>query len=414
MLQFNYKKYGFLSLAILISFFSSCKNEDSELEIFDPSIHIGFNPPAVSISAPEVSDMNTKSVVYTKSLPVGAEFGVLGYCSSNAQNPTANWTTKYQFLSPNVFNESPQKVTFDGGSCVYDNLKYWIDNNANRPEGALHTFFAYYPFSSNNEGGFSIGSIEIDNSGNKTFSTDKKEGAPALKYKVPRKIENEILSNDAAEDAMISAVYDHQKVSGNIGFNFSHLMTAIRFKVNNYDDDTPVIIEELKLNGTFYGSVILDYTPIKDDYLNKTQENLEILTDPDDTYTGTFNILNNIGTFTTDGGYSKIIGDGTNPDGVTLLLLPYINGNKTSEEDDKIGTLGTGLGLNCKYEFQNGILEGGEKRVEAFNTTFKPGCRYTINLNFIGDSFTLNITTENLWSVDDNWNDGGNNNIQIQ
>lgn len=361
--------YRLLAMGIMATTFMSCSNEEP-VEHFNPETYIGFHLPAVSMSGPEISEMGTRGIKYD-AFPKGGTFGVLGYLKSNDNDAISDWSTKYQFLSPDIFNKKP--VTYnESGMCSYTGLVRWAEEKGQTAN--LYTFFAYYP----NEGNFNIAYSGGD------------RGAPKFTYTMPFSGTGLTLNNDAAVDAMMAVKYNHTKAMGNVDFTFGHLMTAIRFKVNNYDDDTPVKINTISLSGDFYRSTTLDYTPVAGaNHLSRT-------TNTNDTYNGTYTFYDNSAEpLEVVAGTSTFVGDGS---GTIVLLLPGIDDTNT------VTGLGNSVSFSCNYKFMNEFDQTGGSDL---NYPFEPGTLYTINLNFIGDSFTINITSEK-------WDDGSNNDIIIQ
>ena len=341
----------------------SCSKEPAE--IFAPETHIGFSRPAVSMSGPEISEMHTRGTLYDN-FPEGGSFGVLGYLKSNDNDAASDWTTKYQFVAPDIFYQ--KEVKYSNGGCTYSGLQAWDANTAGR-----YTFFAYYPYNGN----FAV--------------SPNTAGAPSFTWTMPFEGGDTGTSRslDAAVDAMVAVRYNHTKARGNVDFTFSHLMTAIRFKINNFDDDTPVRINKITLSGAFYRTTTLDYTPVAGaNHVTRTTSG---------SYNGTYTIFDNAEPFTVESGQSFFVTDaaGTVP---ILLLLPGVD-----DTNPAITGLGTGVSFSCDYSFINEGQRGGN----ALDYAFEPGTLYTVNLNFIGDSFTIYITS-------DNWENGSDNGIVIQ
>lgn len=353
-------------ILLLAAALGSCSKEPAEP--FAPETYIGFGLPAVSMSGPEISDMDTRGTIYN-AFPDGESFGVLGYLKSNDANAAANWATKYLLLRPDVFDR--RVVTYQDGACSYAGLEPWRDERSETAN--LYTFFAYYPSDA-----FTIESSNADGA-----------GAPLLTYTMPFSGNNLSLDSHTAVDAMVAVKYDHTKVMGNVDFTFSHLMTAIRFKVNNYDGSTPLRINSISLAGNFYRSTTLDYTPVAQ------SNNLKRTTSG--TYNGTYSVYNDSNNpFTVAAGTSLFVGEG---EGSIILLLPGIDSGNSS-----VRGLGPDVSFSCEYIFMNDFAQNGGGSLDY---SFEPGTLYTINLNFIGDSFTINITS-------DNWENGSDNDIIIQ
>ena len=65
-------------------------------------------------------------------------------------------------------------------------------------------------------------------------------------------------------DAMVSVVYNHLRTTGNVGFNFSHIMTGLGFAVNNYnygdEKKETVTVKRVTLSGHFTRSITIDFS----------------------------------------------------------------------------------------------------------------------------------------------------------
>ena len=89
-------------------------------------------------------------------------------------------------------------------------------------------------------------------------------------------------------DAMVSVVYNHLRTTGNVGFNFSHIMTGLGFAVNNYnygdEKKETVTVKRVTLSGHFTRSITIDFSK------NTNEEGFYTYSG---TYPGTYEIYNN-------------------------------------------------------------------------------------------------------------------------
>ncbi len=389
--------------------FAACGDDFSdEVRNIDHTKYICFGTPAVSMEGVDMlrSEPMSRSTLINDALPEGGSFGVMGYCVpytlvtsggnisvSQVKDYFAGaskWENKNSLVIPDVFYK--QKVTYENGVCRYTPVKPWYTqqqvNNPNiRPENFYYSFFAYYPFDGN--------SFTVTPAG----STDY--GAPKITFTMPfagGRLTTPLEHGDIP-DAMLATQYDYQKVQGSVPFRFYHLLTALRFRINNYDDDRGLTIHSLTFSGQFYRSVTVDFEknpPVqKVDELNANN------------YWGTFSIVKDDNPEVCIAGASRLMGatEG-NPDGTTLLLLPNPDANPNA------GTfyLGEQKTVTITYSFENG--ERVTQTMENINLAYKPmqSTRYTVNLNFMGGKFVLMCQPDN----NEHWEGDNENDIVIQ
>lgn len=379
-------------------------NDDrpDEFHSADDTKYIRFGAPTISIG-----NIETRSTLHNE-LPDGSQFGVLGYCVPRQAETggitdkfdfyggDSDWDTKKDLLCADVFYN--QEVSYSNGTCMYKNeqgdLTKWytsdnVGDDAIDPSRFLYSFFAYYPFTST-KGGFS------------TTPTSKDEvGTPKLTFTMPFEQGGDVtapLNHELVFDAMLAAKYNHPQYDGNVKLTFYHLLTALRFRVNNYDEGTEeVTIHSLKLSGKFYRSMTIDFS----DATKVTQKVSEL---NKDAYIGTFTIVDE----STPESFRKcaangsmLLGEGT--EGTALLLLPNVNaaaGSSLFLGEDKV--------LTVEYTFR------GETKTRTFpdiHLTYTPvqSRRYTASLNFIGGHLILEFIADNS----DHWEWDQENDITI-
>ena len=312
-------------------------------------------------------------------LEEGTSFGVLGYCvPQTAPNDAildmsrggVAWDLKKTLCAPSLFYK--QKVTYTGGACAYDPLKEWYDQT-----DFLYSFFAYYPY----DDYFTV------------TTTENALGAPSVKFSIPVTSTDVDYSLPDVQDAMVAQEIDVQKGAGVVTLDFYHILTGLNFQVNNYNVTTDenglevpgksVTIHSLKLKGTFYKSIVINFDKGYD-Y-------------PDETYSGTYTIVPEGSDIEVEGLASvEKIG------GKTLLLVSNLN--KTGKDDGYLGQ----LKLEIKYTFG----ETTTTKIFGRPENFLPagGTIYTAQLNFIGDSFVLNFIVDN----DSKWEDGSDTDITFE
>ncbi len=179
--------------------------------------------------------------------------------------------------------------------------------------------------------------------------------------------------------------------TGQVQLNFLHILTGLNFQVNNYnakengDPGERVTIHSLKLYGTFYKSIEINF----DSGYNF----------PDETFSGTY----------------TIVPEGSDIEVPGLTSVSKI-GNKTilmvSNLFQTIGTsayLGD-LKLKIKYSFGTSISDKIQTFTRPDNFLPAGGTIYTAQLNFIGNSFVLNFVVDN----NQQWEDGGDSDITFE
>lgn len=359
-------------LAALALAMTACDNEEIPVPPSYSDQYIEFGAPSIHVEA------ETK-VGPVEKLPDGSSFGVLGYCQAqttqNDPTPVESsgalpWENKKNLIKPTLFYNT--KVTYSGGICTYNNPVKWFE-----PKDYLYSFFAYYPFGT--ESGFSMVSNE------NTF------GAPSVKFTMPvgeANSENYDLNQHEIPDAMVAQEIDVTRNEGVVPLNFYHILAGLNFQVNNYNKDpedsstgTKLIVHSVKLYGTFYKSIVINFDKGYD-Y-------------PNETYQGTYTLVNS--DIEVEAGTSQ-----TEIGGRTLLLVSNIS--QTGKDNGYFGN----IKVKIEYTF------GGERKSQEFTRpeNFLPagGTIYTAQLNFIGNAFVLNFIVDNNYQ----WEDGGDSDITFE
>lgn len=375
------QKYIFPALLLLCS---ACQQEEWPQPDAASSDVIRFAAPAVTV------EKSTRSTFYD-TFPTGGTFGVIGYCvpylrgsdtDRDWASGSAVWGNKRGNAFPDVFYK--QAVTYDGAACTYDydnnGPRKWYNTTDNpeatAPDDYRYTFFAYYP-----QDHFTVESPASVN----------ERGVPKLTFTMPFSADGDVsneLDDTKTPDAMIAVVYNHLRTTGNVGFNFSHIMTGLGFAVNNYNyggDDETVTVRKVTLSGNFTRSITVDFSK------NTNEDGFYAYSG---TYSGTYVIYNDLQ------GLEVEPNSSVSPIGDKHLLL-------LSNATD--GTyFGTDVKVHVEYTYK-----GNEKTATAERPAgFQPrlGVRYTAQLNFVGETFALNFIAED----NDFWEDGGDSDISIQ
>lgn len=401
------KSYKYWSMLLLPFALAACSSESVEEPDYGNGDYINFAP---EVRFGEV-ETTTRSEIIHEIFPEGAKFGVLGYCIPATRNTgavtldyksgIATWNDKRPFLCADMFYK--QEVIVRGGQCSYNynntglRRKWYKPGEEGVPTGTdvdnyKYSFFAYYPYDKH----FIV------------TSPDKLQGrgAPKLQFTMPFSADGEATtSRDHAEvkDAMVALVYNVTRNTAQVPLYFRHLLTGIRFRINNFDADHALTIESISLEGRFFRSAELDFT-------TPANEGKQI-TNINDTYRGRFEVLG--GTSINCPGNASIIAGETadSPEGTTILLLPNPNANPdVSDGSLQSYYLGAEKYINISYRFagdtetQTQRIEVGELSYQAKNST-----RYTANLNFIHGQFVLVFSA----AINGNWDEDFNNEIII-
>lgn len=364
------KRYYIPVLAFALAM-TACSKDDFQIEKSDEFIEFG-------LSKVELNNESRGSTPIEK-LPDGSSFGVFGYCLAQKapddetlveSSGALPWVNKKNLIKPTLFYQ--KEVTYSGGGCSYEKPVPWY-----KPADYQYAFFAYYPFAP--ESGFSM------------ISNENTFGAPSIKFTMPVGNANSTeydLDQHEIPDAMVAQEIDVQRGSGVVPLQFYHILAGLNFQVNNYNKDpedpstgTKLIVHSVKLYGTFYKSIVINFDKGYD-Y-------------PNDTYQGTYTLVNS--DIEVEAGTSKTeIGDRT------LLLVSNIT--ETGKENGYFGN----IKVRIDYTF------GGEPKFQEFSRpeNFLPagGTIYTAQLNFIGNAFVLNFIVDNNYQ----WEDGGDSDITFE
>lgn len=401
----NYLTYIALATCLL----AACQQEEIPLPPEDAGESlIRFAAPTISL------ETGTRSTTID-TLTEGA-FGVMGYCVPyyndgsntrlNYQSGVSEWSTKHSFCPPNVFYN--QKVSIGAEGCTYDNPKFWyreghdLDGRENtnvtaEAENYHYSFFAYYPYPDDKQSCFSVTAPQ----------NDRTAGAPKFEFIMPQTGDNinTSLDHSLTPDAMFSALRNHERSDGSPNFIFSHLLTALRFEINNYSDQE-LKVYSVTLSGKFYKKIVLDFT--KTGSLNRDPE----IMFPEEYYTGSYILYNDLNAplplpAEGEAGSSNIyLPQGTNGEPEYILLIagkePYFG--PVSTEGPELVKVTVEYSLGNETE-ENSTFATGRP------TTFlpQPGTKYTAHLNFVGNAFVLQFTVDN----NEEWEDGGSDGDDI-
>ncbi len=357
---------------------------------------------AITFGAP-VMEVETRST-FKDALEVGDSFGVLGYCLAYTVNPDDGdafeytsgatvWRQKYNVCPPAVFYKQRVTVQQDG-TCTYDrtnpsagsgnNPKFWYadgvgldgvaEEGVTNADNYLYTFFAYSPYDA-----FRVIAPADENTAS----------APVFRFDMPQagSTASTVLDHTITPDAMLAVLYNSRKNGGNLQFNFSHALTGLGFKINNYSS-RHLLVDHVELQGTFYKTLEIDCATSPAEYTTPAAS----------TYSGTYVIYDSLMDLSNDGN-STVVSHEPEADDYVMLIA--------GTENKSLGPDSNELTINIRYKFwEDGESEPDEwttkslKRTATF--TFRSGMRYVAELDFVGDAFTINFVQAN----NDMWQDG--------
>ena len=362
---------------------AACQNEET-VPTYDAGERILFGMPTMTVETQGRSTLKD-------ALAAGDEFGVIGYCLAytvGTQNidynsGSSSWSVKRNLCPPSVFYG--QRVTVGTSGCTYDqnggtdnNPKYWYRDgygldNASNPgvvgaDNYQYSFYAYYPYED----------FTIEAPANANMA-----GAPVLTFTMPQEGDAEDSSLDHADtpDAMLGVLYNRQREGGNLQFNFSHMLTGLRFVVNNYSEQN-LRIYSIKLRGSFFKKVRVNFTDATVAY-----------DFPADRYSGTYTLY--------DGGEEGFLLEGTGNEEVGTSSDDVLEKEYLMLISGENSYFGENVEVVLDYEF-GGVRNPNYTASRPGTFTPRPGVRYTAQLNFVGDAFVLQFVV----ASDEQWEDG--------
>lgn len=362
-----------------------------------PDTYIIFNRPDIdwsltsgSFSAPGRSIIDN---------PINS-FRVWGYCVANNLSGTrdedsndAEWYKKSKFFTSgaDLANLNGNEVTVGGAYTTYNSGQF---TEWNPLATASHSFIA--ATAASGSASFSMSNGDIPNSIGPRLT---------ISFRTPSTDTDALLEHNDQPDVLYAYEFDH-RTRGSISLQFRHLMTGIRFKFNNYSDQT-LRITKVTYSGNFYRTATYDFTAAVPELTVNTAET--------DTYAGTFTLYDE----TTVSADERLViprdqalymGGDDNP--TTLLLLPNPNG--TTVEDGRY-VLGSDKLITIKYYLGDDPDErtftlGEEKQLTL---KYKPTANtiHTSYFNFVGDGFVMVGQSDLQW---EDGNPGSNADITIK
>lgn len=353
----------------------------------DPTQSIVFGQAAASggIDAQKQASTPSRSTLLN-ALPEGAQARVYGYCvplsvslNVDPASATLPWVQKANYSVPDVFpgsdtsegNITGTTLTVNNGRLKYDGTpKPWLTGSNLDADAANYTFISHYPAT----GAFTYSRHAV--------AANSRTGAPRFTFTMPAAAATD---HTAIPDAMVAAKFDHQKSDGQVHFTYRHILTALRFQINNYSAEE-LTLTSIRLEGDFFNTA---------DFTFNTGEIVQ--TTAATTFHGNWN-LTPTGGMTVASNSGKPLGDGTRGTSVMLLPDPAITPSAGNDTDC--------LGSNKKLHVAYSIGATPYTQELDVKLLFKPsgGTSYALNLNFVGNEFVIFFQPTDLW---ENGSDNG-------
>ena len=372
-----------------LALFTGCSADGNEppMPEPDPTQSIVFGQAAASggIEAQKQASTPSRSTLLN-ALPEGAQTRVYGYCvplsvSLNADPASATlpWVQKANYSVPDVFpgsNTSEGNIvgttlTVNNGRLKYDGTpKPWLTVSNLDADAANYTFISHYP------------ATEAFTYSRHAVAANSRTGAPRFTFTMPAAAATD---HTAIPDAMVAAKFDHQKADGQVHFTYRHILTALRFQINNYSAEE-LTLTSIRLEGDFFNTA---------DFTFNTGEIVQ--TTAATTFHGNWD-LSPTGGMTVASNSGRPLGDGTRGTSVMLLPDPAITPSAGNDTDC--------LGSNKKLHVTYSIGTTPYTQELDVKLLFKPagGTSYALNLNFVGNEFVIFFQPTDLW---ENGSDNG-------
>lgn len=366
--------------------FVGCSKSTTDLG--DNDISVDLNKRYIQFD----SGIQTRGALKTD-LFLEENFAVLGY------QHRGRWEAASVMATPDVFESTPQIVTYLNGIYQYSPVKVWTGNN--------YSFFGYYPHNNSNIVLFE-GEV-IDDKGN----IKAIEGVPYITYTQPT-------DGDPTKlvDIMTANYIDtHVDVSPEVRLEMHHRLSAMDIMARNYykhidetTGDTHLVtieITDLKLSlKTFTGATIyLDGSPtVPSEYQGEGENKTPKTTTVEYQIVGgnglawapsTFDVISNT---SDDTGLRAI----TSEQSTSILLIPQdndIEGMLQMTYKKKINTseyLKNAANLQDDNADNDYIFES-ETALSTFERSLVEGRRYFIEITFTSDAVSVNITAAEEW-----------------
>ena len=363
------KKQLYITSFLTACLCSACQH--NEISLYSDSEY-----PIVFMSEVDV-ETNTRSN-FISQFPEGAQVGMYMFClAENGQGGTTPWNGKKMNCLPDKDFEN-KALTYNNGVWSYDNLQYWYEQ-----ADYLYSFFAYYPYTAN--------AATNQNAGIRVIANTQSNyvGDPTLSYTMPfsgGSVDGTRLEASQVQDVVYGTNIDRINNGTPVEIHFSHLLSGLEFRVDNYNETSSVTITSLKLKGTFYRTVTT---------------RLSELIKGSEAYSGYFSLISGTSqVFTPNSTQQQVMQDGgENP--AELLLICDIASNSINPE-------GAACQIDITYKVGEGSDMTATMTVPTDEMSFQPGVKNIISLQFLGSQFMLDFRTGDHWTL------GGDDDIIFQ
>lgn len=310
-------------------------------------------------------------------------FGVYGF----TYDFNNKWSTYRVTAKPNVFDDTPQKVTHSNGSYKYDNIKEW--------QGGKYTFFAYYPYSL-------------------VVSGKEVEGTPYVTYGPD--------FNDTAEHRdVMTAMFEDTSLSSSpyVYFDFYHRLSAVdvvamNFYEYSYDDPNAV-------NTVITEKITIDIVDLALQFENVQYKEAKIYLDrsipsectqadagtnpyyqiiSSDSGSGIYINYNEDATLrpiTAQNNSSMIFIPQENTDLKVTTTVSYKKRRPNGEYIPVTKKNDKGEDEIVKDENENTLYVFTEEIPTPFNQPLKEGSRYYLQMTFTSSAVSISIITSDEW-----------------
>lgn len=370
----------FTALIVVLTF-TSCNNDMHEVVLPNDNI-IDANDSFIHLD----TDVSTRGKLVVDETLKDA-FGVYGYVYRST------WDAARAQAKPNVFDEAPQKVTYQDNYYSYGKPKQWTGYN--------YAFYAYYPYGAN----------EI------TAINEDVEGEPYILYNLPQS-ENPT----AMIDVMTASYVDtNANSSKTVPLHFYHRLAAVDVGARCYYDYDPNP-DNNTATDVVSAAIEIAQIELKFTNLKNTQAKIYLNREHSSVYSGTqiertFRILtldedssNNILLESNADGDTSLreITSSKGDNATTMILIPQ---TANIPEDDYLSVIPT---MAYYLKLPNGQYIQADKKSVAnapytfiYSKAFKfdrpilEGRRYFIQFNFTSDAVSVNIVAADEWDVFD-------------
>lgn len=372
-----------------LALLTGCSADGSEPPMPEPnptqSIVFGQAAATGGIDTQKQASTPSRSTLLN-ALPEGAQAVVYGYCvplsvrlNDDPASATLPWEQKANYSVPDVFpgsntsegNIAGTTLTVNNERLKYDGTpKPWLTGSNLNADAANYTFISHYPAT----GAFTYSRHAV--------AANSRTGAPRFTFTMPAAAATD---HTAIPDAMVAAKFDHQKSDGQVHFTYRHILTALRFQINNYSAEE-LTLTSISLEGDFFNSAAFTFNTGE---IVQTTAATTFHGNWDLSPTGGMKVASNSG---------RPLGDDTRGTSVMLLPDPAI----TPSAGDDTDCLGSNKKLHVVYSI------GTTPYTQDLDVKllFKPagGTSYALNLNFVGNEFVIFFQPTDLW---ENGSDNG-------